>query len=100
MSDIFGRKPSLLFAYVVFSVGCAACGVSQNIYQLIVARAVTGIGGGGLTTTVVVLMSDIVPLRERGIWQGITNLAYGLGAGVGATMGGLLADTIGWRWYV
>ena len=47
---------------------------------------------------VVVLISDIVPLVERGIWQGITNLAYGLGAGVGATLGGLLADTIGWRW--
>lgn len=70
------------------------------MHELIASRALAGIGGGGLTTVVAVLMSDIVPLRERGTWQGIINIIYGAGAGIGATGGGFLADTIGWRWWV
>ena len=66
LSDIFGRKPCLLFAYTVFGLGCIFCGLAQNIEQLIAARAFAGIGGGGMTTVVSILMSDIIPLRDRG----------------------------------
>jgi MFS family permease len=100
LSDILGRKPALLFAYAVFGLGCLGCGLSRNMDELIASRALAGVGGGGLTTVVAVLMSDIVPLRERGTWQGIINVIYGASAGVGATGGGFLADTIGWRWLV
>ncbi|PTU20825.1 hypothetical protein P175DRAFT_0557513 [Aspergillus ochraceoroseus IBT 24754] len=98
LSDIFGRKACLLFAYVVFGTGCLFCGLAQNIHQLIAARAFQGIGGGGMTTVVSILMSDIIPLRERGVWQGIINIIWASGSSIGAPLGGILADYIGWRW--
>ncbi|CRG90048.1 Vacuolar membrane amino acid uptake transporter fnx2 [Talaromyces islandicus] len=98
LSDIFGRKQCLLFAYAVFGSGNLFCGLAQNIHQLIAARVYQGIGGGGMTTVVSILLSDIVPLRDRGLWQGIINIIYATGSGIGAPLGGILADYIGWRW--
>ncbi|OCL15237.1 MFS general substrate transporter [Glonium stellatum] len=98
LSDIFGRKSCLLFAYSVFGLGCLFCGMAKSMNQLIAARAFAGIGGGGMTTVVSILLSDIVPLRERGKWQGYINIIYALGAGSGAPLGGVLADNVGWRW--
>ncbi|OOQ91150.1 MFS multidrug transporter [Penicillium brasilianum] len=98
LSDIFGRKPCLLFAYAIFGLGCLFCGLARNINELIAARVFQGIGGGGMTTVVSILMSDIVPLRDRGLWQGIINIIYATGSGIGAPLGGILADYIGWRW--
>ncbi|KAJ7736049.1 MFS general substrate transporter [Mycena maculata] len=98
MSDIFGRKSCLLFAYVVFTLGCLSCGMAQTLPQLIVARGIAGIGGGGMSTVVSIIMSDIVPLRSRGTWQGILNIIYASGSALGAPLGGFLSDSIGWRW--
>ncbi|KZZ96236.1 Major Facilitator Superfamily protein [Ascosphaera apis ARSEF 7405] len=98
LSDIFGRKQCLLFAYVIFGLGCVMCGLAKNIHQLIAARMFQGIGGGGMTTVVVIILSDIVPLRDRGVWQGVINIIYACGSSTGAPLGGLLADYIGWRW--
>ncbi|BDD64118.1 hypothetical protein MPDQ_000539 [Monascus purpureus] len=98
LSDIFGRKACLLFAYAIFGTGCLFCGLARNINDLIAARVFQGIGGGGMTTVVSILMSDLVPLRDRGLWQGIINIIYATGSGTGAPLGGLLADYIGWRW--
>lgn len=98
LSDIFGRKGCLLFAYAVFGLGCLWCGLSKGIDELICARAFAGIGGGGMTTVVSILLSDIMTLRERGKWQGYINIIYASGAGVGAPLGGILSDYIGWRW--
>lgn len=97
-SDVFGRKACLLFAYTVFGIGCLCCGLAQDMTQLIAARAFAGIGGGGMTTVVSILLSDAVPLRERGKYQGYVNIVYASGAGFGAPLGGILSDTIGWRW--
>lgn len=52
-----------------------------------------------MTTVVSILLSDIVPLRSRGTWQGYVNIVYALGSSIGAPLGGILADSIGWRWY-
>ncbi|KAL1975493.1 hypothetical protein VTN31DRAFT_3885 [Thermomyces dupontii] len=98
LSDIFGRKACLLFAYAIFGTGCIFCGTAVDIKQLIAARVYQGIGGGGMTTVVSIILSDIVPLRDRGVWQGIINIIYATGSGIGAPMGGILADYIGWRW--
>ncbi|KZP10949.1 MFS general substrate transporter [Athelia psychrophila] len=98
LSDIFGRKACLLFAYVTFAIGCLLCGLAQNMSQLIAARAFAGIGGGGMTTISSIIMSDIVPLRSRGTWQGLLNIIFATGSAIGAPLGGLLAGSIGWRW--
>ena len=98
LSDIFGRKACLLFAYLIFGLGCVFCGLAQNIEQLIAARAVAGIGGGGMTTVVSIMISDIVSLRERGKWQGYLNIIFAAGSSAGAPLGGIFADVIGWRW--
>ncbi|ROV98361.1 hypothetical protein VMCG_07110 [Cytospora schulzeri] len=98
LSDIFGRKECLLFAYVVFGVGCLGCGLAGDISQLIVSRAIAGIGGGGMNAVVSILLTDIVPLRDRGVWQGYMNIIFGMGTATGAPLGGLLAESLGWRW--
>ncbi|KAG9254968.1 major facilitator superfamily [Emericellopsis atlantica] len=98
LSDIFGRKPCLLFAYAVFAVGCLGCGLARDIVQLCVARALAGIGGGGMNAVVSILTADLVPLRDRGIWQGYMNIIASVGTSVGAPLGGFLADSVGWRW--
>ncbi|EKM56847.1 uncharacterized protein PHACADRAFT_118869 [Phanerochaete carnosa HHB-10118-sp] len=98
LSDIFGRRSCLVFSYVVFALGCLFCGLARNMPELIAARALTGIGGGGMSTVASIVMSDVVPLRERGTWQGVANMVYATGLAVGAPLGGYLADTIGWRW--
>ncbi|KAF7354015.1 Mfs multidrug transporter [Mycena venus] len=98
MSDIFGRKACLLFTYTIFALGCLCCGFARTMPELILARGVAGIGGGGMSTVVSIIMSDVVPLRSRGTWQGILNIIYSAGSASGAPLGGFLSDTIGWRW--
>ncbi|KAK1703807.1 major facilitator superfamily transporter [Colletotrichum lupini] len=98
LSDIFGRKECLLFAYTVFALGSLGCGLAQSFTQLCVARAIAGIGGGGMNSVVAILLSDIVPLRDRGVWQGYLNIIFAAGTSTGAPLGGLLADSVGWRW--
>ncbi|KAF7729145.1 hypothetical protein EC973_004913 [Apophysomyces ossiformis] len=68
------------------------------LWSLVAARAIAGIGGGGINTVTSVIVSDLVPLRERGKFQGFGNIAYGLGSVIGAPLGGLITDTVGWRY--
>ncbi|KAK6349224.1 hypothetical protein TWF730_009976 [Orbilia blumenaviensis] len=98
LSDIFGRKACLLFAYATFAIGSCWCGLARSMDELIVARAFAGIGGGGMTALVSIVVSDLVPLHKRGTWQGFLNVIYATGASSGAPLGGLMADGVGWRW--
>ncbi|KAK9490442.1 major facilitator superfamily domain-containing protein [Lipomyces doorenjongii] len=98
LSDIFGRKPLLLICNVLFGVGSILCGLAPNLWFLVFARVVAGTGGGGLTTLSAITLSDIVPLRQRGLLQGIGNILYGCGAATGGIVGGILTETVGWRW--
>jgi len=98
LSDIFGRKECLLFSYAVFGLGCLGCGLARDMPQLVAARALAGVGGGGMNAVVSILMTDIVPLADRGIWQGYINIIFAAGTSTGAPLGGLLADSVGWRW--
>lgn len=66
--------------------------------MIIAGRVVAGIGGGGLTTISTFITSDLVPLRKRGVWQGVGNICYGTGMGLGGIFGGMINDTLGWRW--
>ncbi|KAF8918684.1 MFS general substrate transporter [Mucidula mucida] len=99
LSDIFGRKSCLLTAYCIFLVGSLLCGLARTMDELILARAIAGVGGAGMSTVVSIILSDVVPLRNRGTWQARHNQhRFCTGSSVGAPLGGLLADTIGWRW--
>ncbi|KAI1185723.1 major facilitator superfamily domain-containing protein [Nemania serpens] len=99
LTDIFGRGPGLIFSNILFSAGNLICGFASNEYQLILGRAIAGIGGGGLMSIATFLGSDLIPLRKRGVVQGILNLCFGSGAMLGGVIGGLINDhtKLGWR---
>lgn len=97
LCDIMGRKATILFALITFSAGTLLCGVAPSMEALIAARIIAGIGGGGLPTCTSTILSDVVPLRHRGLYQGLTNIVYGLGNGLGGPIGGALNDSLGWR---
>eukprot|EP01133_Synstelium_polycarpum_P001106 gene1106-1262_t len=97
-SDIFGRKAMLLFSLVTFLVGSLICAVATSMTMLIGARAVQGIGGGGLMSAVMIVMAEIVPLRQRGKYQGLIGAVYAVSSVIGPLIGGTFTDNATWRW--
>lgn len=98
LTDIFGRGPGLLFSNVFFAAGNLICGLAQSDKVMILGRVVAGIGGGGLMSISTFLASDLVPLRKRGVIQGIGNICFGSGAMLGGVFGGFINDTSSWGW--
>lgn len=97
LSDIFGRKPLLLICCGLFAVGCCIC-VTNSLPLLVFGRFITGCGGSGLTTLGTITLSDLIPLRQRGLYQGLANIFFGLGAASGGILGGVVADLLGWKY--
>ncbi|WP_298136629.1 MDR family MFS transporter [Acidiferrobacter sp.] len=98
LGDLIGRKPLLQAAIVLFLAGSALAGLSQNMLELIVLRALQGIGGGGLLVTAVASISDFIPLTERGRYQGLVGGAFGLATLIGPFLGGFIVQHVSWRW--
>lgn len=98
LTDIFGRGPGLIFSNVLFAAGNLICGLAQSDTAMILGRVVAGVGGGGLMSISTFLASDLVPLRKRGIIQGIGNICFGSGAMLGGVFGGVINDTSSWGW--
>ncbi|KAF2023012.1 MFS general substrate transporter [Setomelanomma holmii] len=91
-SDIFGRRVCFFVSTITFAAGCLGCGLATNIVLLNVMRALTGFGGATIVN------SDMIPFKKRGMYQALQNSMFGFGAICGASFGGSIADSIGWRW--
>jgi len=98
LSDIYGRRPFFLGGMLIFLLGSALSGTSQSMTQLILYRAIQGLGAGALMPIVQAIIGDIFPPAERGKWQGVMMSVFGLSSIVGPTAGGWITDTWGWRW--
>ncbi|KAJ5782846.1 hypothetical protein N7457_004620 [Penicillium paradoxum] len=97
ISDAFGRKPVYLFSIAMFFVTTAGCGLAQDIGSFIAARALCGLGAGGIFSIGQIISSDLVHLEYRGVYQSYLNLCLGIGSSLGLAFGGYLCDHIGWR---
>ncbi|WVW82409.1 hypothetical protein I302_104416 [Kwoniella bestiolae CBS 10118] len=98
VSDIFGRKFTLLGCLLIFLLGSLACALAQSMIQLIIFRAIQGIGGGGILTLSMIIISDVVSIKERGKYQGITGVVVALANSCGPIIGGVFTEKVSWRW--
>src|SRR5262249_30261224 len=96
--DMFGRRVVFQAAVLVFGVGSLLCGMAQSMATLVAVRGVQGLGAGGLLVTSSALIADVVPLRERGKYQGALGSIFGVTTVVGPLLGGLFVDHLSWRW--
>jgi EmrB/QacA subfamily drug resistance transporter len=98
LGDLFGRKHVFVVSIIIFLIGSALCGVSQNMLQLISFRALQGLGGGGLMVLAMAVIADVVPPRDRGRYQGVIGAVFGVSSVIGPLLGGFLVDNLNWRW--
>ncbi|KAI9047867.1 hypothetical protein LZ554_008575 [Drepanopeziza brunnea f. sp. 'monogermtubi'] len=97
-SDIWGRKPILLVASIVFFVGSLLAATSVSIGMLIAARAIQGIGGGGIIILVNICITDLFSMRNRGAYYGIIGMVWAFASAVGPILGGVFTEKVSWRW--
>ncbi|WP_083971036.1 MDR family MFS transporter [Actinoplanes awajinensis] len=98
LADLYGTRRLYIFAISAFLVGSVLSGAAQSMIQLIVFRAVQGVGAGGLSVLTMTVVAEIVPLRERGKFMGMFGAVLGVGAIAGPLLGGILTDQLSWRW--
>jgi EmrB/QacA subfamily drug resistance transporter len=98
LSDLYGRKRTLMVGIGVFLAGSALCGLAQSMGMLIAFRALQGIGAGAIYTVPMILVGDVFPLRERGKVQGSLSMVWGIAGLFGPFLGGLLIDLLSWHW--
>jgi EmrB/QacA subfamily drug resistance transporter len=97
LSDLFGRRPIFLFGIGVFMIGSLLAGLSQEMWQLVAARGVQGLGAGALFPIALAVIADLFAPSERGRYQGLFGAVFGLSVLIGPAIGGLITDTIGWQ---
>lgn len=98
LSDLFGRKNIFIFGSVLFVLGSMLCGLSQNMTQMVIFRAIQGIGAGALTPVTMTIVGDIYNFEERAKIQGLFSSIWGIAGLVGPLVGGIFVDSLSWHW--
>jgi EmrB/QacA subfamily drug resistance transporter len=98
LADQYGRRPMIFAAMGAFLLGSALCGLSQNMTQLIVFRALQGVGAGGFLPLAQIIIADIIPPAERGKRMGMVPVVYAATSLLGPVLGGLITDALSWHW--
>jgi len=98
LGDMLGRKPVFIAAIVIFLAGSMLAGLSQTMIQLILFRALQGLGAGGLIVGAQSILADIIPPRRRGRYMGLMGAVFAVSSVAGPLLGGFLVDNLSWRW--
>ncbi len=98
LGDIYGRRRLFLVAISIFLLGSALCGAAQGMTQLVVFRAIQGLGAGGLFPLALATVGNIVPPRDRGRYQGLIGAVFAAASIIGPAIGGFIVDNASWRW--
>jgi EmrB/QacA subfamily drug resistance transporter len=98
LGDLYGRRGMFMISIVIFLIGSALAGLSQNMNELIGFRAIQGLGAGGLMVGALAIIGDLVPARERGRYQALIGGMMPIAFVGGPLVGGLLTDHLSWRW--
>jgi EmrB/QacA subfamily drug resistance transporter len=98
LSDLYGRKPIFMLGIVIFLIGSALSGLSQNMGMLILFRGIQGIGAGSLFPVALAVIGDLFTPQERGKYQGLFGAVFGIAFVAGPLIGGFLTENIGWHW--
>ncbi|MBE3575295.1 MAG: DHA2 family efflux MFS transporter permease subunit [Firmicutes bacterium] len=98
LADRLGRRPTFSVALGLFILGSALCGISRSMPELVAARALQGVGAGGVQPIAVTMVGDLYDVEQRARMQGLFSGMWGLAAIIGPLLGGLIVDTVGWPW--
>jgi EmrB/QacA subfamily drug resistance transporter len=98
LGDLYGRKQFFQWAIVLFLLGSVLCGFSTSMFELILFRALQGLGGGGLMVGAQAVIADIVPPRDRGRYAGMFGGVFGAATVLGPLLGGVIVEYWSWRW--
>jgi EmrB/QacA subfamily drug resistance transporter len=98
LGDAHGRKPLFMVAISIFLVGSVLCGIAQSMVQLVIFRAIQGVGAGGLFPLTLAMVGMIVPPRDRGKYQGLIGSVFAGASIIGPLIGGFIVDNTSWRW--
>lgn len=98
LSDMIGRKPIFIIGAIIFIMGSALCGLSQTMTQLIIFRAIQGIGAGAIMPVAFTIIADIYPYEKRAKVLGMNGAAWGVAGIFGPLLGGFIVDHLSWHW--